>query len=212
MSESAGNNSQLQTLLDRASNGDEGAYGELIASAADRLLRLTRKMLRNYPHLRRWEQTDDVFQRAALRLYRSLGEVQPASPREFFGLAATQIRRTLIDLARQHFGPHGQAAHHHSDAGVGTGDGQNERVNNAAAPDGCPESLEDWADFHIAVDSLPEDEREAFSLVWYSGVTQRDAGELLGISERTVLRRLHQARMLLARKLGHPSTSDAESE
>jgi hypothetical protein len=46
-------------------------------------------MLRNYPHLKRWEQTDDVFQRAALRLYRSLGEVQPASPREFFGLATT---------------------------------------------------------------------------------------------------------------------------
>ena len=56
-----------------------GAYGELIAKATDRLLRLTRKMLRNYPHLRRWEQTDDVFQRAAMRLYRSLGEVQPTS-------------------------------------------------------------------------------------------------------------------------------------
>ncbi len=212
MSEPEGNTSQLQTLLDRASNGDDSAYGDLIARAADRLLRLTRKMLRNYPHLRRWEQTDDVFQRAALRLFRSLGEVQPASPREFFGLAATQIRRTLIDLARHHFGPQGQAAHHHSDRGIGSGDGQNEPVRNAAAPDGRPETLADWADFHAAVDALPEDEKETFSLVWYGGLTQRDASKLLGVAERTVLRRLHRARTLLARQLGHPSTSDAESD
>lgn len=212
MSESEGNTSQLQSLLDRASSGDDSAYGDLISRAADRLLRLTRKMLRSYPHLRRWEQTDDVFQRAAMRLYRSLGEVQPTTPREFFGLATTQIRRTLIDLARHHFGPHGQAAHHHSDRGVLSGDDRNEPVRNAAAPDGRPETLADWADFHVAVDGLPDDEKESFSLVWYGGLTQRDASELLGVAERTVLRRLHRARTLLARQLGYPSTSDAESD
>ena len=51
MRETHGNTTQLQTLLDRAGEGDDGAHGELIAKAADRLLRLTRKMLRNYPHL-----------------------------------------------------------------------------------------------------------------------------------------------------------------
>lgn len=212
MSEPHGNTTQLQTLLDRAAAGDESAYGDLIAQAADRLLRLTGKMLRNYPHLKRWEQTDDVFQRAALRLHRSLGEVQPASPREFFGLATTQIRRTLIDLARHHFGPHGQAAHHHSDAGRAAGDGTAEPAGHGSAADGRPESLAEWAEFHATIDSLPDDEREAFSLVWYGGVTQRDAAQLLGVSERTVLRRLHQARTLLARHLGNPSTSDGESD
>ena len=73
-------------------------------------------MFRNYPHLRRWEQTDDVFQTAALKLHRSLAEVKPESVRQFFGLAATQIRRTLIDLARHHYGPEGSAANQESAA------------------------------------------------------------------------------------------------
>lgn len=96
-----GNSTQLQVLLDRAADGSGAAYDELIALASQRLLKLTRKMLRNYPQLRRWEQTDDVFQNAVLRLHRSLADVQPQSVRDFFGLAATQIRRTLIDLATQ---------------------------------------------------------------------------------------------------------------
>lgn len=207
-----GNNCRLQAALERAAGGDDAAYDELIVCAADRLLRLTAKMLKRYPHLKRWEQTDDVFQRAAMRLYHSLGEVRPASPREFFGLAATQIRRTLIDLARHHFGPHGQAAHHHTDSPRHSRDGDAAAVRNAAAAEGRPETLAQWAEFHAAVDSLPNDEREVFSLVWYGGVTQREAGELLGISERTVLRRLLSARTQLAGHLVHPSASDGESD
>ena len=110
-----GNSIQLQPLLDLAAEGSDEAYGELISQASERLLKLTRRMLRDFPKLKRWEQTDDVFQTAALRLYRSLAEVQPDSVREFFGLGTTQIRRTLIDLARQHFGPEGHGAKHHTD-------------------------------------------------------------------------------------------------
>ena len=94
------NTTQLQAILDLAAQGTETAYDELIARASQRLLKLTRKMLRQYPRLRRWEESDDVFQTAALRLHRSLAEVKPESVRGFFGLAATQIRRTLLDLAR----------------------------------------------------------------------------------------------------------------
>ena len=106
----SGNTTQLQTLLDQ----EDPDYDKLIESASDRLLRLTRRMLRNYPHLHRWERTDDVFQTAVMRLHRSLTEVKPESVSQFFGLAATQIRRTLIDLVRHHFGPQGQAAQHES--------------------------------------------------------------------------------------------------
>ena len=87
---------QLQALLDQ---GNDQAYEELLGLASVRLQKLARKMLRDFPKLRRWEQTDDIFQSAALRLHRSLSEVKPESVRQFFGLAATQIRRTLIDLA-----------------------------------------------------------------------------------------------------------------
>ena len=177
------NTTQLQALLDQ---GNELAYEELLSLASYRLLKLARKMLRSFPRLRRWEQTDDVFQTAALRLHRSLSEVKPESVRQFFGLAATQIRRTLIDLARHHFGPEGQAAKHETGAS-----------NAVAAPTDSPESIEAWASFHQQVAQLPRDEREVFELLWYSGITQREAALLLDISERTVLRRYCRARLQL---------------
>ena len=48
MGQADGNTTQLQVLLDLAASGDDDAYGELITRASDRLLKLTRKMLRNY--------------------------------------------------------------------------------------------------------------------------------------------------------------------
>ena len=189
MEPSAANDTQIQALLDQAFKGDDDAYGDLLARAANRLLRLTRKMLRNYPHLRRWEQTDDVFQTAAIRLHKSLSEVRPETAPQFFGLAATQIRRTLIDLARHHFGPEGHAAKHQTDAGK-YGDMLQAQPDRHAEPG----SLEAWIEFHAAVDRLPPDERQAFELVWYGGVTQKEAADLLQVSERTIIRRLNRAR------------------
>ena len=183
MAEISANTTQLQMLLDE---GSDAAYEQLLSIAYGRLHKLARRMLRDFPKLRRWENTDDVFQSAALRLVRSLSEVRPESVRQFFGLAATQIRRTLIDLARHHYGPEGQAAHHASRAG-------NERAGNAESP----ETLASWAEFHERVGRLPEDDREVFQLLWYSGTTQRQAAELLGLSERTVLRRYHRAKLAL---------------
>jgi RNA polymerase sigma factor (sigma-70 family) len=196
---------EFQRLLDGWAAGNEASRGRLLERAAQRLMNLTRRMLRSYPRLRRWEQTDDVFQTAVLRLYRSLGDVQPGSVREFFGLAATQIRRTLIDLARHHFGPEGEAARHESEAGQSSSKSE-EAGGHSGRCDERPETLEAWARFHAAVDRLPGDERDVFSLVWYGEATQKEAAELLGISERTVMRRLLAARVLL-----HDSLQDART-
>jgi RNA polymerase sigma factor (sigma-70 family) len=189
MTEFPANTVQLQALLDQAGQGDEQAYGELLSVASTRLHKLARKMPRDFPRLRRWEQTDDVFQTAAMRLHRSLSEVKPESVRQFFGLAATQIRRTLIDLARHHYGPEGHGAKHESGA------------DNEKGETDTPETLASWVEFHEQVDQLPADEREVFQLLWYSGTTQREAAELLGISERTVLRRYCRARLHLRKAL-----------
>ena len=200
MSQPEGNTSQLQALLDLAAEGQEDAYDELIAKASERLYKLTRKMLRNYPHLRRWEQTDDVFQNAAMRLHQSLSEVKPDTVRNFFGLAVTQIRRTLIDLARHHFGPEGQGARHHTD-GDGKADESGGILQNQADDTARPGNLESWASFHEAVEQIPDDEREVFQLVWYGGMAQKEAASLLGVSVPTVKRRLHRARRILSKLL-----------
>lgn len=196
MEEAEGNTTQLQVLLDLAAKGDNDAYGELIARASDRLLKLTRKMLRKYPHLRRWEQTDDVFQNATIRLYRSLQNLKPDSVRGFMGLATLEIRRSLIDLIRHHFGPEGAAGKHFSDvAGDSSGDGR--VIKNIPTPTGEPDSLQSWALFHETVDQLPDEEREVFQLVWYGGLQQQEIASLLGISNRTVQRRLYRGRYII---------------
>ena len=192
--------SKLHKLLIEAATGDGRAYAEVLDRSGERLVRLCRKMLRNYPHLRRWEQTDDIFQSAVLRLYQSLHQVRPTTERAFFGLACLQIRRTLIDLARHHFGPQGGGARHQSD------------VIEPASQAGEPENLEAWARFHEIIDSLPDSEREVFSLIWYGGLTQADAATLLGVSDRTVLRRMQSARVLIHRAMQgeHPSGDESQ--
>ena len=204
MTESHGQSSELGSLLELVTQGNEQAADELIARASDRLMRLTSKMLRNYPKLRRWEETDDVFQEAVTRLHRALKDVQVDSARAFYGLAATQIRRTLIDLARHHFGPHGRHRLHHSDQAVGAADDSGGALKQASGKVDQPESLEEWANFHEAVEKLPEEEREVFEMVWYGDAQQQEIAELLRVSVPTVKRRWRAARIHLHSAIDGP--------
>ena len=52
-----------------------------------------------------------------------------------------------------------------------------------------------------AIDGLPEDEREAFNFVRIHGLTQPEAAEVLGVSVKTVQRRLNRGLVLLAEQL-----------
>jgi len=193
----------LQALLDRLSNGDEEAADELIAHAMDRLSRMTRKLLRDNPRVRRWEETDDVLQNSLVRLYRALKDAKPSTERHFINLAATQIQRELIDLARHHFGPHGDAAHHASDPNVPNGD-EAMRARHELEPDDKtgPVTAMRYAEFHERASQLPEDEREVFKLIFYAGLEQAAVAKQLGISVPTVRRRWRSARLLMAEAMG----------
>ncbi len=104
---------QIRGCLDRLRTGDDSARRDLLEHVSQRLGHLARKMLRGDRRVRRWEETDDIRQDAMLRLYRALERARPESERDFFRLAALQIRRTLIDLARRHYGPEGDGASRH---------------------------------------------------------------------------------------------------
>jgi RNA polymerase sigma-70 factor (ECF subfamily) len=188
----------LQGCLDRLRAGDDSAREQLLTRACDRLGRLARKMLRADPRVGRWEDTDDVRQNAMLRLYRALAEVRPATPRDFFRLAALHIRRELIDLARRHYGPAG-AGRHHESLPAAPSDRTAAPVNpEPADASHDPQRLAHWSEFHAAVERLPDEEREAFDLLWYHDLSQAEAAALLGVSERTLQRRWRSARRLLA--------------
>lgn len=199
---------QLQILLDRFLADEPGAFDELIEHASLRLRSLARKMLARYPHVRRWEETDDVMQAAMIRLHRSLSEVQPDSKRAFFGLAATQMRRTLIDLARHYYGTYGHGKNYQSVAGDKTESFVGNAVENYSRRD-RPDDLDRWTEFHEAIDRLPEEEKEVISLVWYGGMMQKDVAKLLDVSERTVIRRMNRARLALNELIGRPPQDSA---
>ena len=79
-------------------------------------------MKKDFDRIGRWEQTEDIFQQAALRLHQSLEKVELHDATHFLRLAATQIRRQLIDLSRRYYGAEGAGRHHVSQAGNGSAD------------------------------------------------------------------------------------------
>ena len=200
MEQSHSATTQLANWLERHRKGDGSAKTEIIEHACERLRLLASKMLRrDYARLARWEQTDDVLQNTLIRLHRSLSELQPESVEQFMGLAATQIRRSLLDLARHHFGPEGAAKLHYSDVAR-----TDLPLQVDIQPDKTdePQSMDEWTLFHEAVQQLPDEEKQVFHLVYYDGLTHVEAAELLGITDRTIRRRWQSARVLLHEELG----------
>jgi RNA polymerase sigma factor (sigma-70 family) len=187
---------ELQDLVDRIQAGDRHAADALVRRSAERLENLARKMLRDFPAVRRWEQTGDVLQNSLARLLRTLREVTPNSVAGFFRLAAQSVRRELLDMARHYAGPWSGAANHES-----LPDGSAPHPYWAAAPAEV-RNLERWAAFHEAVERLPEEERGLIELGFYEGLARDEIARVLGVDERTVRRRWNRATRRLAEALG----------
>jgi RNA polymerase sigma-70 factor (ECF subfamily) len=177
----------LQYWLDRLRQGDPAARNELIRHSRDRLRLLTRQMLRRFPGVRQWEDTSDVLQNVLVRLARALADVNPAAPRDFLRLAATQIRRELIDLSRRRPpdlpGPQPVA-----------------EVPSADTDD--PYRLSLWTDFHSGIAKLSEEDRELFDLLYYQGLSQPEAAGVLEVPLTTLKRHWKEARGRLLVQLG----------
>jgi RNA polymerase sigma factor (sigma-70 family) len=190
-------NHAIESCLDRIRGGDASARTELLDLACKRLQQLAHKMMGDYRGLRRWQDSDDVLHSAVVRLCRALQEVTPVSARHFFRLAALQIRRELLDLARHYRGAAG------ADLGLA-----GVPADGASLPSGIcghgsdstydPERLAVWAELHRRAEALPEGERDVFELLWYHDLTQAEAAALLGVCERTIIRRWQAARLKLA--------------
>lgn len=182
----------LQECLDRLAGGDLTARDRILEICSDRLRTLAHRMLGRFPGVRRFDDTDDVFQGAALRLHRALGQMalDRQSPRSVMALAATQIHRELIDLARRNAGPTSYAANHGTNVAHG-GESRRFFVDGAEAAD---DPLDRWELFHAAVDRLDPRHKETFHLVWYLGADQKTIARLLGCSERTVKTYWREAR------------------
>ncbi|MGI9177431.1 MAG: RNA polymerase sigma factor [Pirellulales bacterium] len=183
---------QLSACLNRLSAGDLAARDTIIELCSDRLRTLASRMLSRFPNVRRWDDTDDVFQNAAMRLHRALGQMKLDSPRSIMALAATQLHRELIDLARRYSGPSSFAANHATNVAPPTDDGRSPQPSDGTQTPA--DALDRWSLFHDAIAGLPDQQREIFHLVWYLGADQKTIARLLDCSERTVKSRWREAR------------------
>lgn len=195
--ESTFNTVHLNAYLERLRAGDRAAADDLLRRVGDRLERLARRMLKGFPNVKRWADTGDVLQSALVRLLRSLEALRPQTTRDFANLAAVQIRRELLDLARHYRGRLGRAAPTAAD-----GDTGGKLIDQVPGRADAAGDLDLWSAFHERVELLPAADREVVGLTFYHGWSQAEIAELLQVDERTVRRRWRSACLRQAEALG----------
>ncbi len=196
MSESS-TTTAIQELLIRFAAGDAAAKNALVERAYARLVVLARGQLRRFPKIRAEEETVAVFNESYKQLTKALDDVRPTTVRAFFGLAALQMRRVLLDLVR-----HGNRGGEPRPVVTGGLGGPAESGDGGAIDVGKPDPGVSKAgareDILTALEKLPDDEREVVDLIFFNELTQAEAAEVLGVHEDTVKRRWARARVKLA--------------
>ena len=133
-------------------------------------------------------QPDEMLDAVVVRLLKAMRSVRPQTVRQFFALVNQHMRWELNDVARR-------LDEQPTVVEV--------REDLAPAPPASSGSAltPDGRRMLSAIDDLPEDEREVFGLVHVQGLMQGEAAEVLGVSIRTVQRRLNRSLVLLAKQL-----------
>jgi RNA polymerase sigma factor (sigma-70 family) len=188
---------RISPALERLAAGDAAAREEVIAGAAERMQEIAHRMLRTFPTVGRWEQTDDVVQNALFRLDRALRQTIPANSGGLDGLAATQVRWELLDMAKKYRGPESFAANHETNYQRRDGE-LHCQVDDVAQNVDPADNLERWTRLHTMAGPLPEEESRVFHLCWYLGLKQDEIARELGCSVRTVKRLWESAKKRLA--------------
>lgn len=151
---------------------------------------LAHQMLRHYGKLKHVEDTDDVLQKTLLRLSQVLKSFCPESPQVFFSLSSKHMRWILIDLARTY------AQEHHLRLYLSV---EQNGLEHLAEHHAEPLSFDDWVQFHETVEALRDDEKDVVNLLFYQGLSQQEAADLLNVSLRTVKLRWQSAKLQLSR-------------
>ena len=183
----------VQRYLD-ALAGDQPAE-PIIRALLDRAVRRLQLLCRNllYRKYRRLTlpplnlQPDEMLSGLVERLLKAMRSVRPPTVRQFFALVNQHMRWELNDLARR---LDKQPALDELDSG------------KVPAPESSGSLLTPNAlRMLMAIDKLPDGEREVFEMVRIQALTQVEVAKVLGMSCKTVQRRLNHSFLLLAKEL-----------
>jgi RNA polymerase sigma factor (sigma-70 family) len=163
----------------------------LLDRAVRRLQLLCKNLLhRNYRRLTLPPlnlQPDEMLSAVVERLLKAMRSVRPQTVRQFFALVNQHMRWELNDLARR------------LDEQPTFVELESEKV--PAPPSSGAVLTPNGRRMLQAIDQLPEDEREVFDLVRIQALTQVEVAKVLGMSSKTVQRRLNHSLLLLAKHL-----------
>ncbi|HEV3446468.1 MAG TPA: sigma-70 family RNA polymerase sigma factor [Gemmataceae bacterium] len=184
----------VQRYLDEM--GGDSSAEPIVRALLDRAVRrlhllCARLLYRSYPRLTQPPlnlQVEELLGAVAERLLKAMREARPQTVRQFFALANQHMRWELNDLARR-------LDEQPSVVGL------QEDLVPAPPPSSASGLSPNGRRMLEAIDSLPEDEREAFGLVRVQGMTQTEAARVLGVAAVTVKRRLNRGLRMLTEKL-----------
>jgi RNA polymerase sigma-70 factor (ECF subfamily) len=190
---SFGNTTIIGGLLRRADLGEESAREEIVVELEPRLRRMAQKMLSQFPRLieRGRAEAGMVVDDVLLELYNALKTGHFNSPRELIKSAGVRIRSTLLDLSRK-------CKRHPFERAQGI---ETEEHLEVTQNEKELLSSEDMEAFHRAVETLSDEQKKVFTLLYYKGFSRKEVAEILRLSERTVSRRNAEAKGLLSEQL-----------
>lgn len=186
---------EVTRLLREIGHGDKEALDQLLPLVYDELHRLASSYFRR-------ERTDHTLQPTALvneaylRMTREQGTVE--SRGHFLAMAATQMRRILVDHARKH-----------RSVKRGTG-GEKVMIEDNMAI--CGPRPVDMISLDSALDKLAlldSSQAKLVELRFFGGLSVEETAQLMGVSPATVKRSWSSARAFLRREITGPKTADA---
>lgn len=185
---------QVQVLLDELKHGKMAAKSTLLAITQKRFRSLAHNMLRRSGYTFPIEDTDDLLQQTLLRLNKLLENLQPETAQQFFFLSSKQMRWALSDMGRSYvLERKARMPQRLANPPV--------ELSQLTSDSTEPTSLEEWVDFHEAIERLPDQDKETFNLLYYQGLPQAESAEMLSISLRTLKYRWQTARLHLSEML-----------
>lgn len=169
-----------QELMRRAKEGDGAAFGRLYSEYYTPVFRYL------YGRVRDRDKASDLAQTVFLKVYEAIGRVEPdGSPLKYF---FTVARNTLIDHWRKK-----------KDLIMGSEEGD----VFAAIPDAGPSQIEIVEEIEISVrlksalGRLKDEDQEILTLKYFGGLSAREIGAELDLSEEAVRQRQSRALKIL---------------
>lgn len=179
-------------IIQKLQDGDEQAFQQLVEKYQQLVVNTCFGLVHNT------EDAEDIAQDVFIEVFRSVGKFRAGSKLStwLYRIAVNRSLNFIRDNKRQ------KMARSFQDFFTGGKDIQEKFMpGKTASPDDEFENNERAAILHKAIDSLPENQRIAFTLNKYDDLSYKQIAEVMESSVSSVESLIHRAKMNLQKKL-----------